>query len=159
MMIPTELNFLRLLRRLQRRADQGRFVLMHLERLDPLPLGPGWFDSSWELECGLEVRENVELDAESKACLEDAMIASALARLRHAAARAAKARKATEKAPGADAPAAPGAATPCAESKLYAALRGDNLIEFESADLSAFRLPALRAAGRTALPELELALA
>lgn len=27
------------------------------------PLGPGWFDSSWELRTGLEVREDLLLDA------------------------------------------------------------------------------------------------
>ncbi|MEO6031447.1 MAG: hypothetical protein ABIP61_06030 [Burkholderiaceae bacterium] len=25
--------------------------------------GPGWFDSSWELQCGLEVREGLPVDA------------------------------------------------------------------------------------------------
>ena len=27
------------------------------------PLGPGWFESSWDLHCGLEVREEGRVDA------------------------------------------------------------------------------------------------
>ena len=27
------------------------------------PFGPGWFDSSWELVCGLEVREGLPANA------------------------------------------------------------------------------------------------
>ena len=48
-----------LLQCLRRRsaAQQRRFLMMNLADLDPLPLGPGWFDSSWELENGLEVCE------------------------------------------------------------------------------------------------------
>ncbi len=48
-----------LMQRLRRRsaAQQRRFLMMNLADLDPLPLGPGWFDSSWELENGLEVCE------------------------------------------------------------------------------------------------------
>lgn len=157
-MMNLELNFLRLLRRLQRRATSGRFVLMHLDQLDPLPRGPGWFDSSWELENGLEVLENAELDAESKARLEDAMIAAALVRLRHAAGRASKRRKAAEQAGGTD-PAAPAAMAIPLEAKAPAAPRGDNLIEFEPFPLGEFRLPARRtAAPRADLPELELSL-
>jgi hypothetical protein len=28
-----------------------------------LPLGPGWFDSSWDLKCGLDVSEGLPADA------------------------------------------------------------------------------------------------
>lgn len=156
-MINLELNFLRLLRRLQRRGATGRFVLMHLDELDPLPRGPGWFDSSWELEHGLDVLENAELDAEAKARLEDAMIAAALLRLRQAAGRAAKRRKPAEAGGGVDA----GVVAPApVQAMASAAPRGDNLIEFESLDLGGFRLPPRRAAAaRVDLPELELSLA
>jgi hypothetical protein len=30
---------------------------------DPQPCGPGWFDSSWDLHCGLVVREGLPGDA------------------------------------------------------------------------------------------------
>lgn len=156
-MINLEFNFLRLLRRLQHR-NSGRFVLMHLDQLDPLPRGPGWFDSSWELEHGLDVLENAELDAESKARLEDAMIAAALMRLRQASGRAQKRRKAADTAVGAD---TTQTAPAPADVKVLSAPRGDNLIEFEPLDLGAFRLPQRRAgvAARAELPELELSLA
>lgn len=154
-MLNLELNFLRLLRRLQRRGASGRFVLMHLDQLDPLPRGPGWFDSSWELEHGLDVLENAELDAEAKARLEDAMIAAALLRLRQAAGRGSKRRKLAEAPGGVDV-----AAVAPAQVKPLAAPRTDNLIEFEPHDLGGFRLPPRRAAaGRVDLPELELSLA
>lgn len=32
------------------------------------PLGPGWFDSSWELRIGLEVREDLALDSRWPQC-------------------------------------------------------------------------------------------
>lgn len=157
-MINLELNFLRLLRRLQRRAASDRFVLMHLDQLDPLPRGPGWFDSSWELEHGLDVLENAELDAESKARLEDAMIAAALVRLRQAAGRASKRRRLADTAVGAD-PAAPANAPASVEAQALAAPRSDNLIEFEPFPLGDFRLPKRHAAvPRSDLPELELSL-
>jgi hypothetical protein len=159
-MIHLELNFLRLLRRLRlhRSGAAERFVLMHLEQLDPLPLGPGWFDSSWELERGLEVQEDVELDAASQVRLEDAMIASALARLRLASARSSRARKPADKAASvaetAVAPVSP------VEIKGHGSPRTDNLIEFESLDMAEFRLPPRRGSpSRTDLPELELTLA
>lgn len=151
-MIQLELNFLRLLRRLQRRPS-GRFVLMHLEQLDPLPRGPGWFDSSWELEHGLEVLENAELDADAKARLEDAMIAAALQRLRQAA-RVSKRRKLPEAAAGV-APATVVVAPAIADAK---APRRDNLIEFEALDLGHLS-PPKRRASQAEPPELELALA
>ena len=60
-MAPIELRLAEMLRRLLHpgRAAQQRFLMMNLAELDPLPLGPGWFDSSWELEHGLEVNEDV----------------------------------------------------------------------------------------------------
>lgn len=52
-----------LLQRLRRAGRaQRRFVMMNLDELDPMPLGPGWFDSSWELEQGLEVCEDAAAD-------------------------------------------------------------------------------------------------
>ena len=155
-----ELNFLRLLRRLRlqrRRGASERFVLMHLERLDPLPLGPGWFDSSWELERGLEVQEDVVLDAAGQVRLEDAMIASALARLRRAAARGGRARKVADKVPSVEAATTP---APISETASQGAPRGDNLIEFEPLDMGEFQLPSRRgSSSRRDLPELELTLA
>lgn len=52
------------------------FRTMHLADLDELPRGPGWFDSSWDLEQGLEVSEGLPsdmklqdwLDAMRRAC-------------------------------------------------------------------------------------------
>ena len=41
---------------------QPRFLMMNLADLEPLPTGPGWFDSSWELETGLEVCEGGALE-------------------------------------------------------------------------------------------------
>jgi hypothetical protein len=49
------------------RAAHRRFLMMNLAELDPLPLGPGWFDSSWELENGLEICESTELGVEFQA--------------------------------------------------------------------------------------------
>ena len=43
-------------------AAPRHFQMMNLADLKPLPLGPGWFDSSWELEAGLEVCEGGALD-------------------------------------------------------------------------------------------------
>mgnify|MGYP001434278480 CR=1 FL=1 len=52
-----------LLQRLYRAGRaQRRFVMMDLDELDPMPLGPGWFDSSWELEQGLEICEDAAAD-------------------------------------------------------------------------------------------------
>jgi hypothetical protein len=48
-------------------AARRRFLMMNLAALDPLPLGPGWFDSSWELENGLEICESTGLDIEFQA--------------------------------------------------------------------------------------------
>lgn len=41
---------------------QPRFQTMNLTEIEPSPLGPGWFDSSWELETGLEVCEGGAMD-------------------------------------------------------------------------------------------------
>ena len=38
------------------------------------PRGPGWFDSSWELECGLEVREGLPTDAKLHEWLMAALV-------------------------------------------------------------------------------------
>jgi hypothetical protein len=64
-----------LLQRLRRcgGAARRRFLMMHLADLDPLPLGPGWFDSSWELENGLEVCEGNVLDAQLAPLFEAAL--------------------------------------------------------------------------------------
>jgi hypothetical protein len=35
-----------------------------------MPIGPGWFDSSWDLRRGLEVREESGADAELRAWIE-----------------------------------------------------------------------------------------
>jgi hypothetical protein len=54
----------------RRRFMLRRFIMMDLAALDPRPLGPGWFDSSWELWRGLVVKENARVDANLKAWLE-----------------------------------------------------------------------------------------
>lgn len=41
--------------------------------------GPGWFDSSWDLECGLEVREGLPVDAKLHEWLIDALVRPGLA--------------------------------------------------------------------------------
>jgi hypothetical protein len=72
--LPLPLVLHPLLRRLRwpSRAAQRRFVMMDLAALDPLPLGPGWFDSSWELERGVEIREDAVLDAQLQTLFEAA---------------------------------------------------------------------------------------
>jgi hypothetical protein len=35
------------------------------------PIGPGWFDSSWDLRCGLEVVEEGQADLALRAWLDD----------------------------------------------------------------------------------------
>ena len=154
-MIRLELNWLRLLQRLRGpgRGAHERFLMMNLGELDPLPLSPGWFDSSWELEHGLEVREDVKLDAAQQARLEDAMIASALARLRAAAARVAKPASAAPK--GNEEPAAP---APSKLASVPAARRECNLIEFDAGDLGDWQLqPPRRSMTGKGVPEFELA--
>ena len=37
--------------------------------------GPGWFDSSWDLRCGLEVREGLPADARLNEWLEVCLMA------------------------------------------------------------------------------------
>ena len=37
--------------------------------------GPGWFDSSWDLRCGLEVREGLPADAKLNEWLEVCLMA------------------------------------------------------------------------------------
>ena len=134
---------------------QARFLMMNLAELDPMPLGPGWFDSSWELERGLDVNEDVKLDAASQARLEDAMIQSALARLRSSAARAARSAALASK----------NGATPVAPAPSAVAIeavvrRSDNLIEFDAQEAGAWKLPPRRSLmAKVDLPELELSLA
>ena len=68
-----------LLQRLRRGSKaQRRFFMMNLAELDPLPLGPGWFDSSWELEMGLDVCEarDVELQTLFESMLHERAVAS-----------------------------------------------------------------------------------
>ena len=45
-------------------VSQRTLKALHLEEAaaDDEPLGPGWFDSSWDLVCGLEVREAAPSD-------------------------------------------------------------------------------------------------
>ena len=50
------LRALKALETLRRAADDG-------SALDDESLGPGWFDSSWELGKGLDVREGLPADA------------------------------------------------------------------------------------------------
>ncbi len=121
-----------LLQRLHRAGRaQPRFVMMNLDELDPMPLGPGWFDSSWELEHGLEVCEDSAADIAFQPWREPV--------------REATVRETTMRGP-------------VIAQALSSAARTDNLIEFELADASAWRLPAKPShAPRHA--ELELALA
>jgi hypothetical protein len=46
------------------------FRTMHLNDLDEMPRGPGWFDSSWDLEQGLEVCEGLPDDVKLHDWLE-----------------------------------------------------------------------------------------
>lgn len=41
--------------RARRQVSPQRFRMMDLRSLDDMPLGPGWFDSSWDLDQGLEI--------------------------------------------------------------------------------------------------------
>ena len=124
-----------LLQRLRgRSAAQRRFLMMNLAELDPLPLGPGWFDSSWELEMGLEVSETPGADTPLAPWFDAALCEQEAARSRATAAM----------------PASPNAAQ---------APRDANLIEFDLGEVAALKLPA--PAARSARPchaELELAL-
>lgn len=67
-------------------AAQRRFLMMNLADLDPLPLGPGWFDSSWELENGLEVCEAQNPEIEFRPWIESAYREPPLVAVRDAAA-------------------------------------------------------------------------
>ena len=62
------------------REAQCRFLTLNLADLDPLPFGPGWFDSSWELETGLEVCEGSALDPALQSWFEAAAREAAAAR-------------------------------------------------------------------------------
>ena len=156
-MAPIELRLAKMLRRLLHpgRAAQQRFLMMNLAELDPLPLGPGWFDSSWELERGLEVSEGVLMEAALQRRFEDAMLEAALARLRSAAARAAKHEPVAVQ-PGTE----PVVATPGVVDAVAMPRRGDNLIEFELPDVASLQLPRSRSSKARMEPEeLELTLA
>ncbi len=156
-MVQIELKLAKLLQRLihPSRAAQQRFLLMNLAELDPLPLGPGWFDSSWELERGLEVNEGVDMDAALQRRFEDAMLEAALARLRAAAAHAARQK------PQATSPATEPCVTRQSEvDQVTATCRGDNLIEFEMPEMASLQLPRNRPSrARVETAELELTLA
>lgn len=54
------------------RAIVSQRTLHALQPIDEpeLPQGPGWFDSSWELTHGLEVREGLPGDAQLQAWLD-----------------------------------------------------------------------------------------
>jgi hypothetical protein len=41
------------------------------------PIGPGWFDSSWDLRCGLEVVEEGQADLDLRAWLDGFLGAAA----------------------------------------------------------------------------------
>ncbi len=125
-----------LLQRLHRAGRaQRRFVMMNLDELDPMPLGPGWFDSSWELEHGLEVCEDSAADIAFQPWREPVREPVRETTVRETTVRG-----------------------PVIAQALRGAARTDNLIEFELADASAWRLPAQPShAPRHA--ELELALA
>jgi hypothetical protein len=129
----TPFALVRLLQRLRGSgAAQRRFLMMNLAELDPLPLGPGWFDSSWELETGLEVSETAEVDAQLAPWFDATLREQETARGR------------TAVRPG---------------STAVQAGRDANLIEFELADMAGWPLPA--SAARSPKPhhaELELAL-
>ena len=132
--IPFALSLL--LQRLRGRshAARRRFLMMNLAALDPLPLGPGWFDSSWELETGLEVSETACVDAQTAPWFE-----SALRERDEACSRA--------------------AALTWSMPSATQAPRDANLIEFDLSDAAAWQLPA--PAARSPKPrhaELELAL-
>ena len=78
-MTPMPLVLSLLLQRLRRGSKaRRRFLMMNLAELDPLPLGPGWFDSSWELEMGLEVCEgsDAELHPLFESMLHEPAVAS-----------------------------------------------------------------------------------
>ena len=47
-----------------------RFRMMDLARLDDAPRGPGWFDSSWDLDHGLEVEVALPGDPPFQAWIE-----------------------------------------------------------------------------------------
>jgi hypothetical protein len=137
----------------RRRAAQRRFLMMNLADLDPMPLGPGWFDSSWELERGLQVDENVGIDACLQALLEASQREKARLRERAAMARAAVASARRVE------PAVSQRSSPARKSVPAAAQRADNLIEFERVDVASLQLPATRcAAPRPGTIDLELTL-
>jgi hypothetical protein len=117
-----------------RSAAQRRFLMMNLAELDPLPLGPGWFDSSWELETGLEVSETAATDAQLAPWFDTALRTQEAARCRAVS----------------DAPASPNAPqAPC----------DANLIEFDLGDVGMWQLPApAMRAPKPRHAELELAL-
>ncbi len=133
-MTRTHLTLDLLLQRLRRLGSkaQRRFVMMNLDKLDPLPLGPGWFDSSWELETGLEVCEARAVDVEFQPWLESAATC-----------------------PPVPAPTRPPVAAAPARGLLP---RNDNLIEFEATDLGNWRVPSKAQLARQSA-ELELVLA
>ncbi len=124
-----------LLQRLRgRSAAQRRFLMMNLAELDPLPLGPGWYDSSWELETGLEVSEAAGVDAQLAPWFDAA--------LREQEAVCSRAT----------------AAAPASPTVAWAP-RDTNLIEFDLGDVGAWQLAAPAARSPKAChAELELAL-
>ena len=52
------------------RAGSRRFQMMDLQALRDLPLGPGWFDSSWDLGQGLAVEVAVPGDPSFQAWID-----------------------------------------------------------------------------------------
>ena len=103
-----------------------RFRMMDLQALHERPRGPGWFDSSWDLDHGLEVEIAVPGDPPFQAWIEAQ--ARAFAQL---AAQAA-ARQAAQ-------PAAQPAARSAVE--LHVATPVEGSLEFESVDWRAWAPP------------------
>jgi len=56
--------------RARRHVNLQRFRMMELRSLDDLPLGPGWFDSSWDLGQGLQVEVALPGDPTFQAWIE-----------------------------------------------------------------------------------------
>jgi hypothetical protein len=59
------------------RVSQSRFRMMNLAALQDMPRGPGWFDSSWDLDHGLEVEVALPGDPPFQAWIEAQAWASA----------------------------------------------------------------------------------
>ena len=135
-----------LLRFVHGKVSQGRFVMMNLDELDPLPLGPGWFDSSWELESGLEVSEAAVQDPQ----FEGWFVASSQRAINPEPAQCLNLEATAPPRPAARAGAQPGP---------DAIGRTDNLIEFDLTEAGSWSLPTRHEVAPRELVALELTLA